>query len=191
MRGLKEEVFFSKWHRRDLCKFFTGAGLIALAQPLAFLGCTTKPPEIPQNRPDYAVERFLKSMNCSQAVLEAYAPALGMPAPMARRVATAMAGGMGIGSECGAVTGALMVIGLKYGKTADTDPHADKETFRRVTGFFREFKARHEHLACSPLLGVNMGTPEGVKEAEKLGLFTKRCPAYVRSAAEILDTILV
>jgi len=110
---------------------------------------------------------------------------------MARRVAAAMAGGMGMGSECGAVTGALLVIGLKYGKTADTDQLADKETFQRVAGFCREFKARHGHLGCSQLLGVDMGTLDGVKEAEKLGVFIKKCLAYVRSAAEILDTILL
>jgi C_GCAxxG_C_C family probable redox protein len=190
MHGRKEEAFSSNWPRRDLLKFFLGTGLVALGQPLSFLGCTATPPEIPPNRPDYAVDRFIKSMNCSQAVLETYAPGLGMPALMARRVAAAMAGGMGLGSECGAVTGALLVIGLKYGKTTDTDQLADKETFQRVAGFCREFKARHGHLGCSQLLGVNMGTPEGVAEAAKLGLFTKRCPAYVRSAAEILDTIL-
>lgn len=191
MQDQTDERFSDNWRRRDLLKFFMGTGLVVLGQPLSFLGCTATPPEIPKNRPEYAVERFMKSMNCSQAVLETYAPGLGMSPLMARRVATAMAGGMGMGSECGAVTGALLVIGLKYGKTADTDQQADKETFQRVAGFFKMFKARHEHLKCSQLLGVDMGSPEGVKEAEKLGLFTKRCPAYVRSAAEILDTILL
>jgi C_GCAxxG_C_C family probable redox protein len=191
VKNQTNEHLFENWRRRDLLKFFLGTGLVVLGQPLSFLGCTKTPIEIPKNRPEYAVERFMKSMNCSQAVLEAYAPALGMSPLMARRVATAMAGGMGTGSECGAVTGALMVIGLKYGKTADMDQQADKETFQRVTEFFKMFKARHEHLRCSQLLGVDMGSPEGVKEAEKLGLFTKRCPAYVRSSAEILDTILL
>ncbi|MHB9075029.1 MAG: C-GCAxxG-C-C family protein [Desulfobaccales bacterium] len=191
MQDQTSERLSDNWRRRDLLKFFMGTGLVVLAQPLSFLGCTQAPPEMPRNRPDYAVERFMKSMNCSQAVLETYAPGLGMPPLMARRVATAMAGGMGAGSECGAVTGALMVIGLKYGKTADQDPQADQATFQRVTAFFRMFKVRHEQLGCSQLLGVDMGSPEGVKEAVKQGLFTTRCPVYVRSAAEILDTILV
>ncbi|MFZ5449004.1 MAG: C-GCAxxG-C-C family protein [Thermodesulfobacteriota bacterium] len=191
MQDQTNALLSDNWRRRDLLKIFVGTGLVVLCQPLSFLGCTATPPEITQNRPDYAVERFMKSMNCSQAVLETYAPGLGMPQLMARRVATAMAGGMGMGSECGAVTGALMVIGLKYGKTADTDQQADKATFQRVAVFLKEFKGRHEHLGCSQLLGVDMGTPEGVKEAGKLGLFTKRCPAYVRSAVEILDAILL
>ncbi|MDD2904622.1 MAG: C-GCAxxG-C-C family protein [Syntrophales bacterium] len=190
MQGQNEEAFSGDRLRRDLLKFFLGAGLTALAPPLSFLGCTAPPPETPPNRPGYAVGRFLKSMNCSQAVLETYGPALGMPALLARRVAAALAGGMGLGSECGAVTGAILVIGLKYGKTTDSDHQADKATFQRVAALCREFQTRHGHLGCSQLLGVDMGSPEGVQEDAKLGLFTKKCPEYVRSAAEILDTIL-
>jgi C_GCAxxG_C_C family probable redox protein len=190
LRGQAEEAFSGDWRRRDLLKFFLGTGLAALGQPLSLLGCSAAPPEIPQNPPGHAADRFLKSLNCSQAVLETYAPALGMPVPLARRVAAALAGGMCIGSECGAVTGALLVIGLKYGKTTDTDPQADKETVQRVAELYRQFKARHGHLTCSQLLGFDMSTREGIMEAGRLGLFTKKCPAYVRSAAEILNAIL-
>ncbi len=96
------------------------------------------------NTKKHAVERFLKSMNCSQAILETYAPALGMSVEVARRVSAALAGGMGMGAECGALTGALLVIGLKYGKTQDTDQKADQETFKRVTEFVKEFQARNK-----------------------------------------------
>jgi hypothetical protein len=54
----------------------------------------------------------------------------------------------------------------------------------------KEFKARYGYLNCSELLGVNMGIPEGVKEAARKGLFTSRCPLYVKTAAEILEKIL-
>lgn len=87
MQRQTDEALSGHWRRRDLLRFFAGAGLVALGQPLSFLGCTATPPEIPQNRPQYAVDRFMKSINCSQAVLETYAPGLGMPALMARRVA--------------------------------------------------------------------------------------------------------
>jgi C_GCAxxG_C_C family probable redox protein len=95
-----------------------------------------------------------------------------------------------MGAECGAVTGAFMVIGMKYGKTADQDAEADRETFARLGEFVKEFKVRHGHLGCSALLGVDMSTPEGVKEAEQRGLFTTECPKFVRTASEILDGIL-
>ena len=144
----------------------------------------------PADAPEYAVDRFIKSMNCSQAVLETYAPSMGMPEDIARRVAAAFAGGMGMGSECGAVTGAFLVIGMKYGKTKDKDRGADEKTFSKVAEFIKEFKARHEHLGCSELLGVDMSTAEGVRQAAGKGLFTGTCPKFVRSASEILDKLL-
>ena len=84
-------------------------------------------PGTPADAPEYAVDRFMKSMNCSQAVLETYAPSMGMPEDIAKRVAAAFAGGMGMGSECGAVTGAFLVIGMKYGKTKDKDSGSGRE----------------------------------------------------------------
>ena len=142
------------------------------------------------NRPEHARNRFLKSMNCSQAIVETYAPSLGITVEQARRVAAAFAGGMGMGSECGAVTGALMVIGLKFGKTLDSDSQANAETFKHVASFINAFKAQHKHLSCSGLLDSKMWTPEGINNATEKEYFTSRCPEYVKSAAEILDKIL-
>jgi len=176
-------------NRRTMLKLSIAAGM-SLAAAGSLEGIAASAEKIPANRPEHARERFLKSMNCSQAILETYAPAMGMPVEQARRVAAAFAGGMGMGNACGAVTGALMVIGMGYGKTADSDPRADDATFKRVAEFTREFKARHKHIGCSELLGADMGTPEGVKEAAGKGYFTSRCPGYVKTAAELLEKIM-
>ena len=162
--------------------FFTGS-----------IGALSVPAEVDAGALDHAdcaESRFLKSMNCSQAVLEVYSQELGMPVPLAKRVAAGFAGGMGMGSECGALTGAIMVIGLKYGKTADHDADADAETFKRIAKLVEQFRARHGDLACSKLLGIDMSTPGGVKAAEEAGLFTSLCPKFVRSGCEILDEVL-
>jgi C_GCAxxG_C_C family probable redox protein len=112
-------------------------------------------------------------------ILETYGPAMGLPVEQARRVASAFAGGIGMGLKCDAVTWVFMVIGMKYGKTRDVDSRADNETFRRVAQFAKEFKVRHKHTGCSELLEADMGTPEGVKEVASKGLFTSRCLGYV------------
>ncbi len=142
-----------------------------------------------EERAKMAVQRFLHSMNCAQAVVEVYAPETGISEETARRVAAAFAGGMGCGEICGAVSGALMVLGLKFGKTRPIDSTADKQTFAKVDQFIQEFKKRHGSVHCSRLLGVDMGTRQGFKEAERKGYFRKVCPAHVRSAVEILDEI--
>ncbi|GFE59886.1 C-GCAxxG-C-C family protein [Geobacter sp. AOG2] len=177
-------------NRRDLLKLTLATGVTLAAGGIAGIARAGGTENDPSNKPEHAADRFLKSMNCSQAILETYAPSLGMPVEQARRVAAAFAGGMGRGSECGAVTGAFMVIGMKCGKTVDNDSHADDETFTRVAEFVREFEARHKHIGCSGLLGTDMGTPEGVKKAADAGYFTSRCPGYVKTAAEILDKLL-
>lgn len=169
--------------RRELLRCSLAAGLAvatggALGEALA-AGNET----IAGNRPEAATAHFLKSMNCSQAILETYAPAFGIRADQARKLATGFAGGMGMGHECGAVTAAYMVLGLAHGPK-------EGKVFPKIEAFNREFKARHRELGCSQLLGVDMGTKEGVKQAGKKGLFAARCPGYVKTAGEILEKIL-
>jgi len=178
-------------NRRDILKASLFAGVTLFAHGAPDMATGAEPSAAHEaNRPEYASEQFLRSMNCSQAILETYAPSMGMSEAMARRVAAAFAGGMGMGTECGAVTGAFMVIGLKHGKVTDKDEEADKKTFTALAEFVKEFKSRHDHIRCSALLGVDMSTPEGIQEAERKGLFTSLCPRLVHSAAEILDKIL-
>jgi C_GCAxxG_C_C family probable redox protein len=174
----------SDLNRREMLKLSMVAGVTLAAGALPQIaGAVAEKNKAPADRPEAAKNHFLKSMNCSQAILETYGPALGLQAEVAKRLATGFAGGMGMGTECGAVTAALMVLGLKFGP-------AEKDTFPQVAKFIDEFKARHGRIGCSELLGTDMGTPEGVKAAADKGYFTSRCPGYVRSAGEILDKIL-
>lgn len=173
--------------RRDLLKLTACAGMAIMAGEIA---APDRSGAVSANKPEYAKNQFLKSMNCSQAILETYGPELGLPVQQARRVSAAFAGGMGMGSECGAITGAYMVIGMKHGKTAESDSRADNETFKRLAEFNKQFKARHKYITCSELLQADMGSPEGVKEAAGKGYFTSRCPLFVKSAAEILEKVL-
>jgi C_GCAxxG_C_C family probable redox protein len=163
---------------------------VVLLEPTKTLASEGQSRTAIQNRPQHAKERFMKSMNCSQAILETYAGEMGMSIENARKVSAAFAGGMGMGSECGALTGAFMVIGMKHGKIADKDSGADKETFTRVAMLVEEFKKEHGEILCSKLLGTDMGTPEGVQKAADLGLFTTFCPKFVETASIILDRIL-
>lgn len=142
-----------------------------------------------EKRAETAVQSFLRSMNCAQAVVEVYAQEAGISEETARRVAAAFAGGMGCGEICGAVSGALIVLGLKFGKTKPRDSMADRRTFAKVEEFMAEFNRRHGAVQCSRLLGVDMSTAQGLKEARKNGYFHTVCPENVRSAVQILGEI--
>jgi C_GCAxxG_C_C family probable redox protein len=140
---------------------------------------------------DDAVEYFNKGFSCSQSVLSAYSDELGMGRDQAFRVAGAFGAGMGRMCEtCGAVTGAFMVLGLKYGKVKAEDEPAKEKTYAKVQEFVREFKAGNGSIVCRDLLGCDMGTPEGMKHARENRLTSTKCPKYVRDAAEIVERLL-
>ncbi len=138
-----------------------------------------------------AVSCFRKGFNCSQAVFSAFAPEFGVDEETAYRVACAFGGGLaGSGETCGAVTGALMVLGLKYGMTAFRNQQAKEETYAHVLSFLREFAARHASTKCRDLLGCDIHTPEARAQAKAAGLFETRCPVFVRDAAQIVETLI-
>lgn len=181
-----------KYHitRRDLLKISLASSFIIAAR-LPDKAFSAETPIQPEQRPQHARERFLQGMNCAQAIMETYAPSMGVSVNDARRVSAAFARGMGMGSECGAVTGAFMVIGMKYGKTRDDDSTSENETFKQMERFVEEFRKRHQHIECSSLLGTDMSSKTGIVMASLQGHFKKRCPRFVESAAEILEDMLV
>ena len=66
---------------------------------------------------DSVLSGFSDDLDCAQALVSTYGPELGLDRETAIKVADAFTGGIGrTGETCGAVTGALMVLGLKYGE---------------------------------------------------------------------------
>jgi C_GCAxxG_C_C family probable redox protein len=142
------------------------------------------------DRTDAAASRFAEGYNCSQAVLSAYAPILGLAEETALKIASGFGGGMGRMAEtCGAVTGALMVLGLKHGTTSP-DREARERVYEQVREFAKRFKARNGSLLCRELLSCDLSTPEGLQQARDADFVSKICPKFVRDAAEILEEML-
>ncbi len=91
------------------------------------------------------------------------------------------------GDTCGAVTGAIMVLGLRCGSEECTTAAGRAEVYRKVREFSRRFRERNGFLHCRDLLGCDTSTPEGHAKARELNLFRTRCPDLVESAADILE----
>ena len=90
------------------------------------------------NHVDKAEEYFSNNFNCSQAVFTAFATEAGLDEELALKIATQFGGGARKGEMCGAVSGALMVLGLKYGHC-----HAEKaEENRRAYQIAEDFMNR-------------------------------------------------
>jgi C_GCAxxG_C_C family probable redox protein len=93
---------------------------------------------------------------------------------------------MGMGRECGAVTGAMMILGFKV-QEASTEKETRFKVYDLVRELVRLFEKKHGTIVCKDLLGVDVGTPEGRDKAVKDGLFRTLCPGFVRDAAQILS----
>ena len=134
-----------------------------------------------------AVQMFRDECACSQAILAVDGAPLGLPHELAMQLAAGFAGGMRIGETCGAVTGAFMVLGLRHCSTDCNTPAGRSEVYARVVDFAGRFKRRNGSLSCRDLLGCDISTAEGMKQAREQNLFKTTCVQMVRDAAEILE----
>lgn len=129
-----------------------------------------------------ARERFLSHWNCTQAVLEALGPLTGMPPEAVTRITTPFAAGMWNGLTCGAVTGAMMAIGMRYGRVGEGDGAGTDEVKARLRKLTAAMAAKFGDLNCSALLGTDMATDEGIRQAAEKGVFKSKCPLLVEAA---------
>ena len=143
------------------------------------------------SRVELAISCFKEGFSCAQALLSTYGIQFGLSRKIALKMASAFGGGMGrMGETCGAVTGALMVLGLKYGRTKAEDRASQKKTDGLGKEFVDKFKSRNESILCKELLCCDISTVEGMITAKEKHLFTTVCPKLVQDAAEILEEIL-
>jgi len=146
----------------------------------------------PIDRPEQAVRAFRDDgFNCAQAVLSTYAAELGLSRAAALRLAAPFGSGMACrGETCGAVTGALMVLGLAHGNERGDDEAGQARSYALAERFLDRFRALHGTIRCRDVLGCDVSTPEGRAAAREQRLYEERCPICVRDAARILDTLL-
>jgi C_GCAxxG_C_C family probable redox protein len=144
------------------------------------------------NRETTAVEYFRKKFNCSQSVLTVFGPEYGLSEDQCLKLSCAFGGGMGRQQHtCGAVTGALIVLGLKYGK-AMGDPEEKKQfTYLKTQEFFTEFIKLNGSSNCRELLyGLDMNDPEDHGKIMDQKLFDIKCEKYVTDAVKITEKIV-
>lgn len=136
-----------------------------------------------------ALELFSSNFNCSQAVLTAFAPDFGLDEKLALMLGTEFGGGARNGEMCGAVSGALMVLGLKYGHFDSADNQQKSRAYAIAVEYTRRYKEANGSIVCRDLLGYDLTKPEEMERIKSQGLFGSVCPAAIKSAVEILEEI--
>ena len=140
------------------------------------------------NHAEKARDLFLSGCSCSQAVVGAFADDLGLEQETALRLASSFGGGMGgMRETCGAVTGMLMVAGLKWGYSETGNLEKKTAHYARVRSLIEQFKSEHTSIVCRELLAhlselkkdPSARTPEYYK--------ARPCARFVETAAALLD----
>jgi C_GCAxxG_C_C family probable redox protein len=133
---------------------------------------------------DIAIETFNNDLNCTQSVIGAYAEQYRLDKNTLFKLASAFGGGMGhTNGVCGALSGGLMVLGLKH-----NSKQFDKETtYAQTRHLMDEFIKRNGTRDCEKLIGVDLMTEEGKKEFKEKGIKKKVCEKCIADVIDIVE----
>ena len=136
-------------------------------------------------------EEFGKGFDCAAVVLSELSDKIGITKKEAYRISACFGAGMMQGGVCGAVTGAFMAIGIKYGNCEPNDSDQKNLCMQKrqefVDRFEKEFKGT---VVCPELIKLDVRKEDEFKKAQDTGVLTEVCPVFVKRAIEIARELL-
>lgn len=137
------------------------------------------------------VELFKNKLNCAQSVFVPFAVKFFPDPKLAYKIMSPFGGRVShTDNICGAVTGGVAAIGLHLGHAAGSETEIKAHCAKVTQQFLDEFKARHESVYCSDLLGNNMSIPGEREKAIEANKFELICSKLVESSGELVEKIL-
>jgi len=129
-----------------------------------------------------AAKCFESDFNCAESVLMSLAESIGVKSELIPKIATPFGGGIGRrGSVCGALTGGIIAIGLKFGRSEAKDTKRREESYKKALELFKRFEKKFGSALCYDLIRLDLTTPEGRERIKAVRL--EKCISFVRSAA--------
>jgi len=135
-------------------------------------------------RTEDAISLFNQQYNCAQAILASYGPGYGLKREIALKVASVFGSGTArTGGMCGAVTGALMVLSLRY-CTGEPKGFFPRPVHKKARQFIREFEKEAGSHNCNAMRGKDPHKGHYVKGKNE------SCPGFVELACRLLEEML-
>ena len=132
---------------------------------------------------------FAQELMCSQITFRYGAKKLGYDEDMAMLAASGFGWGMQCGERCGAVTGALMSLGLKFGYR-DFSEFSNYEVLKeKQAEFDRRFKEQFGSLTCAGILKANYADPDQRKTIYDEQRY-RGCSVLTAYACRLLDELM-
>ena len=144
---------------------------------------------IMQNKSEVAERLFMDGFSCAQSVLAPFCEEYELDTETALRMAAPLGGGCGIAEVCGAVSGGVLVVGLKHGNCIATDTGTNMNCRAKRAQFIDEFKKLHDTVTCRGLLGFDLTTEDGHEKylAMTRDRAASKGAGFVKNAARILE----
>ncbi|TFH06201.1 MAG: C_GCAxxG_C_C family protein [Candidatus Thorarchaeota archaeon] len=141
---------------------------------------------------ELAKKYFSGNYNCSQSTMKAVLVGMDMDFEQIMHLAAGIGAGVAHeGNACGAVTGAILALGIVEGKL-HKDPVEQKEAaYASGEEFVRRFKMKYDTIICDQLTGITMTDIAARKDANKNGTFEAKCPSFVSDAVRIALEIII
>ncbi len=127
---------------------------------------------------------FNEGFNCCETILLSFGELLGVESEVIPKIATPFGGGICKRKHmCGALSGAVMVVGLKYGRNT---PEGKREpSSERVARLVEKFTEKYGSANCIEVLGYDPEDLEKVKR-DKDKIRANICGPLIRQVAEWL-----
>ncbi len=134
-------------------------------------------------------ELFQRGFCCAGSVLQAIAESQGIKSELIPKIATGLCGGIArTGDICGAVSGGVLGINLRAGRSsASQSPDGN---IRLVRAFLSQFEAKFGTTNCERLTGCRLDTPEGQRFFKENKLRETKCQVFTKEAARMASAVL-
>ena len=144
-----------------------------------------------ENTINMAEEMAEEGWLCSESVFKAIASAQGITGEFIPKVATGLAAGIGRSGEvCGAVSGAIMGLGLKYGRSSVEETTPGKRPYWYATELLQLIRERHGTATCAGILGLDLMDPGDLKTYNELDHWNTTCRELIKEATALAWEIL-
>ena len=132
---------------------------------------------------------YNQGYDCAQCIVKALDGKVEYDEATAMKSISSMGMGLLEGSICGALLGALAVIGLRYG-SSEPDPASKGVIILKRAQFLTEFKKKYNGLSCPEIMGLDVRKDEDNLRAFKEGIYDHFCPNMAADILEILERII-
>ncbi len=133
---------------------------------------------------ELTIKFFNGGFNCAESSLLSVTESLGIKNDLIPKIATGFGGGFGRTSQiCGAVSGAVIAIGIKFGRNDIKDLESKDITYDKVRSFMKKFEDEFKSIVCKDLTGCDLKTIEGIEKYHKENMHSLVCSKLVAFAA--------